>query len=181
MATVVSDGSDFGWKAKELLEYRPRWRDGFQDDAWLLGLLAIIGLTGAATRYGQGSDEGWLMAFVGFACGFAAFAQRRVLVEAPVWLVSGSGSGLPIRVIAAGDAWSSKLWRDPRWIALDIWRDSATSAWSTISFRRIGVTRCYVDRDLLPRVRATDWREEFEVSPLRHSREATPVSADADA
>jgi hypothetical protein len=166
VVTVIWEGSSFQRDKKELLEHKPRWRDGFHGDAGLLGLFAAICLCGAITRYGENSFEGWTMAFIGFFCVFMALAKRRVLVELPVWLVSTSLSGLPLKVVAPADHWSDR-WRDPNCIALEL-RDAINGeAQLGLSFRRIGVGRFYVDRTLLPKVRAIDWREEFQVLPVQ--------------
>lgn len=163
VVTVVWDGSDFERDAKELTEYRPRWRDGFKDDAGVLGFVASICISGAIMRYGEGSDDAWMMALIGFICIFTALAQRRVLVEAPVWLVSAGIGRLPMRVLSAANRWSDSDWRDPKRIARELLEVTGEDARFGVTFRRIGVARCYVGRALLPKVRATDWRDEFEV------------------
>ena len=166
MATIIWEGSDFERIAKLWLEHQPRWRDGFQNDAGALGVFAFFMFGGALSPHLNESSGRWLMALFGFICLFTALAQRRVLVEAPVWLVSTMVSRLPLKVVTASDYCSPNEWREPRSIALALTDTVHGEARFGVSFRRIGVTRCYVERSMLPRVRRADWREEFDILPM---------------
>jgi hypothetical protein len=165
VVTIIWEGSDFERDARKLLDYRPRWRDGFSTDAGLLGFVAFLGISGAINRCGEQSAQAWTMAFVGFLCLFAALAQRTVLVEVPVWLVCSGLGRLPRKVTSPADAWSSTEWRTPQRIARELLNATGDDPMFGVTFRSIGVTRCYVDRRLLPQVRAVDRRQEFDVFP----------------